>query len=147
MVIGPGAPEEILDLVENGIDLFSTAYPYLTTELGYALTFTLDSSEPQRDRKLNVRDAVHVIDKRPIIEGCECFACKNHTRAYLHHLSNVNEMLGEVLLQIHNTYHYLEFFKVIRTHIQKGTFSNFKKWFIGSLSPANFEYVTKNSNT
>jgi len=140
-VIGPGSPEEILDLVEQGVDLFSNSYPFSMTEQGYALTFALDAAHPKRDRKLNVRDAVYVIDKRPVLEGCGCFACQNHTRAYLHHLTNVNEMLGEVLLQIHNTYHYLELFKTIRRHIQNGTFAEFKKWFLDQISPENFAYV------
>lgn len=68
--------------------------------------------------------AVNRLDSKPILEGCQCYCCKNHTRAYVHHLLQTHEILGSVLLHMHNTQHMSEFFSVVRSSIQEGSFSD-----------------------
>jgi len=130
MVIGPTSPEDILDLVEQGVDIFCGVYPHLLTEHGFALTFPLNSTQKSHPRKLNLRDPKYIIDPQSLLEGCECYACRNHTKAYVHHLLNVHEMLAEVLLEIHNLHHYLAFFREIRESIKSGSYGSYKKWFL-----------------
>ncbi|VAI37964.1 unnamed protein product [Triticum turgidum subsp. durum] len=65
-----------------------------------------------------------------VASGCTCFTCQNHTRAYLNHLINVHEMLAQILLEIHNTHHYLRFFRSIREAIKAGEFDIFWKQFV-----------------
>ncbi|KAJ0086047.1 hypothetical protein Patl1_07620 [Pistacia atlantica] len=73
-----------------------------------------------------------VKDTTPIVEGCSCYTCKNHTKAYINHLLNVHEMLAQILLEIHNTHHYLGFFHSIREAIKEGKFEQFQKKFVQS---------------
>lgn len=121
-------PLTVLDLIELGIDIFDTSYPYVITENAEALTFLCDH--------IVCNNAGHVIsftkeryadDFSPICSHCECLTCKNHTKAYLHHLYNTKEMLFMVLLMIHNVHQYLEFFKIIRKTIKEGTLDDCKK--------------------
>lgn len=136
-------PEDVLEAISLGIDLFSNAYPGRIAELGHALTFEVANFEApvamtQRtvlahlggDRnKINLKDDFYELDTDPILKGCTCYTCKMHTRAYLHHLINTHELLATVLLVIHNTHHYLEFFASIRDAIQKDTFNHYKQAF------------------
>jgi queuine tRNA-ribosyltransferase len=75
-------------------------------------------------------------DFRPIEEGCECYACQNHTRAYLRHLLNVNEILGLRMLSVHNSHMYLKLMTDIRKHLKEGTFGEFRKEFIANYVPS-----------
>lgn len=124
-----------------GIDLFESTYIYHLTLGGFALIFPLDGDnrnvyDPQLsdiggDRtKINLRATVYRKDTSSIVEGCNCYTCQNHTRAYINHLLNVHEMLAHILLEIHNTYHYLGFFRSIREAIKCGEFNLFHKRFI-----------------
>jgi len=128
-IIGPGSPEEVLNLVEQGVDLFCNIYPHLMTEQCYALIFPYEQQAEATPYKLNMRDSSFLVDPSALLKTCPCFTCANHTRAYIHHLVNVHEILGEVLLEIHNIHHYLEFFRVIREQIKQGSFVEYKKWF------------------
>ncbi|KAN0040935.1 hypothetical protein ACTFIV_003471 [Dictyostelium citrinum] len=139
LISGVGSPEEILSLVELGVDLFSTNYPNLMTEWGNALTFKYkmdqlkecaNNTDDNQENKINLWDSKYVIDTTPIIKGCDCFTCTQHTKAYIHHLLNTHEMLAEVLLTIHNVSHYLGFFEEIRRVIKEGKFSEYKKLFL-----------------
>lgn len=80
-------------------------------------------------RKLNLRSLEYRLDKRAILPGCKCFACQNHSRAYIHHLLHVQEMLAEVLLEMHNTHHYMAMFEAVRQAIQQGRFQQYRQWF------------------
>ncbi|RZC00540.1 Queuine tRNA-ribosyltransferase accessory subunit 2, partial [Glycine soja] len=68
----------------------------------------------------------------PILGNCTCYKCQSHTKAYINHLFNVHEMLARILLEIHNTHHYLAFFLVIREAIKDGRFEKFRQTFIQS---------------
>eukprot|EP01111_Echinosteliopsis_oligospora_P001798 TRINITY_DN12635_c0_g1_i1.p1 TRINITY_DN12635_c0_g1~~TRINITY_DN12635_c0_g1_i1.p1 ORF type:complete len:360 (-),score=80.17 TRINITY_DN12635_c0_g1_i1:33-1112(-) len=124
--LGCGSPEDIVNMVSLGIDIFSSSYPLLVTEEGYALTFDNTPQSHPSPRKLNIRDSALVVDGRKIKEECRCYTCTNHTRAYIHHLFNVHELLGHVLLHIHNVHHYSEFFQEIRNQIKAGSFDSWK---------------------
>ncbi|CAA6663916.1 unnamed protein product [Spirodela intermedia] len=145
-VSGLGLPEEILEGVAAGIDLFDSTYIYHLTLGGLALVFPLDTVDKSRrspfdfppssavndGTKINLSSTIYRKDKSPILEGCGCFTCRNHTRAYINHLLNVHEMLAQILLEIHNTHHYLGFFRSIRRAIGCGTFDMFRQSFIES---------------
>lgn len=137
-------PEDVLEAISYGIDLFSNAYSGRVAELGHAFCFAIrptsdDSSSIQTPlaaemggerNKMNLHDGIFELDKRPLIEGCSCYTCQKHTRAYIHHLINTHEMLATILLVIHNTHHYLEFFSTIREAVTGGTFEQYKTSFL-----------------
>lgn len=147
-ITGLGMPEEVLQGVAQGLDLFDSTYPHHLTVSGYALIFPLRPGEGEyktqnRDdsksieawegldsMKINLRSLSNKLNRAPLLEGCCCYTCRSHTRAYLHHLLNTHEMLAEVLLNIHNTHHYLEFFQNIRKSILEGKFDEYKNWFL-----------------
>ncbi|ORX92687.1 tRNA-guanine transglycosylase [Basidiobolus meristosporus CBS 931.73] len=121
---GFSAPDGVLRGISLGIDLFDSAFPYITTEKGHALTFEFGSQEDKNAGQLvyDLWDPKNKSDQGPFLEGCQCFACQNHTRSYTHHLLNTHEMLGPVLLMVHNFHHYLRFFKEIRDSIRDDSF-------------------------
>ncbi|KAL7288469.1 hypothetical protein TKK_0017550 [Trichogramma kaykai] len=126
-MMGCWNPSVILDLVNLGIDLFDSSYPYIMTENNKALTFLCDDcQEGNVKESINIEEKCYVEDFSPICKSCDCLTCKNHTKAYIHHLIQTKELLSQVLLMIHNTHHYMEFFKNIRRHIKEGTFQEFK---------------------
>ncbi|XP_024973320.1 queuine tRNA-ribosyltransferase accessory subunit 2-like [Cynara cardunculus var. scolymus] len=142
-VCGLGLPEEVLQGIAAGIDLFDSMYIYHLTLGGFALIFPLDGqckhvSDPQLSAmtsdhtKINLKATVYRKDASPIVDGCNCYTCQNHTKAYINHLLNVHEMLAQILLEIHNTHHYLAFFRLIREAITKGKFEQFRQNFIES---------------
>ncbi len=69
------------------------------------------------------------MDKQPLVKGCSCFTCTNHTRAYVHHLLHTHEMLASVLLELHNTHWWLAFFTAMQQAIQAGGFAKYRQWF------------------
>ncbi|XP_020246568.1 queuine tRNA-ribosyltransferase accessory subunit 2-like isoform X3 [Asparagus officinalis] len=140
-VSGLALPEEVLQGVAAGIDLFDSTYIYHLTLGGFALIFPLDilennSANQQHSdigsdcTKINLRATIYRKDTSPIVDNCTCFTCKNHTRAYINHLLNVHEMLAQILLEIHNTRHYMGFFQSIREAIKCGKFDTFRQNFI-----------------
>ncbi|WKA11549.1 hypothetical protein VitviT2T_029038 [Vitis vinifera] len=142
-ICGLELPEEVLQGVAAGIDLFDSTYIYHLTLGGFALTFPLESiqrhefdsrlSDVGSDHtKINLRATIYRKDTAPIVDNCNCYTCQNHTRAYINHLLNVHEMLAQILLEIHNTHHYLGFFRSIRTAIKEDNFEQFRQTFIDS---------------
>lgn len=117
-------PTTVLDLIELGVDVFDSSYPYIITEQSQALTFMCDHDTCGNNQcVMSIAEKRYADDFSPICKKCECLACQNHTRAYIHHLHHTKEMLALVLLMIHNIHHYLQFFRVIRDSIKKGTFN------------------------
>ncbi|KAF9608559.1 hypothetical protein IFM89_009925 [Coptis chinensis] len=140
-ICGLGLPEEVLLGVASGVDLFDSTYIYHLTLGGFALVFPLNRDERHISdsqlsdtggdcTKINLRATVYRKDKSPIADNCRCYTCQNHTRAYINHLLNVHEMLAQILLEIHNTHHYLGFFRTIREAIKNGEFDHFCQKFI-----------------
>lgn len=142
-ICGLGLPEEVLQGVAAGIDLFDSTYIYHLTLGGFALTFPSEkilrhgSVDQLTDygsdgTKINLKATIYRKDTSPILKSCNCYTCQNHTKAYLNHLFNVHEMLAQILLEIHNTHHYLAFFRSIREAIKGGKFDHFQTTFVES---------------
>lgn len=123
-MFGAFSPQIILELVSRGVDIFDTSYPYLKTQQNRALNFSFNTSDTNvnsRKNELDLKDSYWAEDFTGFVEGCRCLACTKHTKAYTHHLYNTREMLGPILLMIHNLHHYFEFFKAIRKHVAEDT--------------------------
>ncbi|UYV77135.1 QTRTD1 [Cordylochernes scorpioides] len=121
MLNGPLNPIQIIKAVSCGIDIFDSSYPYVITEQHKALVF--DPEKPET-MTISLKDQIHKEEFTPLLKNCECYACANFTRAYIHHLYCSNELLGFVLLMVHNLHHFNLFFHTIQTYLQAGTFNS-----------------------
>lgn len=120
-LMGVGDPLDILEGVERGIDIFDCVLPTRIARHGNAFT---------RNGKLNIKNAKYKEDFTPIEENCDCYACKNYTKAYIRHLINVDETFGQRLLSIHNIRFLIKLTEEIREAIEKDNFKEYKKAFI-----------------
>ena len=120
-LMGVGLPQDILEAVERGLDIFDCVVPTRNARNGTAFTYR---------GKLKIRNARHTKDTSPLDQECDCHCCKKYTRAYLHHLFNINEILGLRLLSLHNLTFYAKLMKEVRQAIKEGKFSEFKKNFL-----------------
>ncbi len=111
-LMGLGTPEELVEAVGRGIDLFDCVLPTRNARNGWLFT---------RRGDVKIRNARYRDDARPLDESCGCYACRNFTRAYLHHLQRANEILGARLNTIHNLWYYLELMRELRSAIESGT--------------------------
>jgi queuine tRNA-ribosyltransferase accessory subunit len=122
----PNTPLEVLRQISNGSDIVTMPFISVITDAGIALDFTFPgpSAVPSEPLPLGIDfwTASHATDLGPLREGCTCYACTNHHRAFLQHLLAAKEMLGWVLLQIHNHHVVDQFFAEIRASIAAGTF-------------------------
>ncbi|MBN3326665.1 QTRT2 ribosyltransferase, partial [Atractosteus spatula] len=198
---GVGRPDEVLDCVRAGVDLFEGFFPYEVTERGCALSFSYDfQPDPEREElftavcagsldqedrlsreqeqavslpldsvlerngalkteeeagaqegdgagdaegrgrgspfEMNLRDARYREDLNPVRPGCSCYCCRNHTRAYVHHLLVTNELLAGVLLMLHNLHHYSRFFQALREALQVGRLDSLRQQVLQPCSSA-----------
>lgn len=117
-VMGIGTPDYILSAVENGIDLFDCVFATRTARNGSVFT---DYG------MLNLKKAFNEFDHGPLVEGCDCTACKKYSRAYLRHMFKCNEMFGGMLATEHNLRYLYHFMERIRQSIQENRFLEFKK--------------------
>lgn len=115
----------------------STGYIHpQVTAAGYALCLEGGRDESEAaggghdDVKINLLDAKFKEDLRPLVEGCSCFTCCNHSRAYLYHLLTVHEMTAQVLLELHNVHQFLAFFRQLRAAISQQSFGQFHEAFL-----------------
>jgi queuine tRNA-ribosyltransferase accessory subunit len=123
----PASPQELLRQVGLGIDIFTIPFISAATDAGIALDFTFpppSTSPPETRVSLGVDmwSTSHAYSVTPLSQGCTCYACTKHHRAYIQHLLSAKEMLGWVLLQIHNHAILSAFFTSIRSSIGVGTF-------------------------
>ena len=116
-LMGVGTPANILEGVERGVDFFDCVYPARNGRHGHVYT---------RKGHLNLFNARYELDERPIEEGCGCPACRNHTRAYIHHLMKAKEMLGMRLCVMHNLWYYNTLMEEIRDALDNGRFAAYK---------------------
>ena len=115
-LMGVGTPEDLVEGVANGIDMFDCVMPTRNARNGHLFT---------RFGDLRIRNARHKSDERPIDESCSCTACRGFSRAYLHHLDRCGEMLGPMLASIHNLHYYLNLMRELREALEAGTFAEF----------------------
>ena len=125
--MGLGTPAQMVELVARGVDMFDCVLPTRIARNGTAFT---------RKGTFAVKGGAVKADFGPIEEGCTCFACQHHTRAYIRHLMNVNEILGLRLVSIHNSHFYLEVMREIRAHLAAGTFAEYRREFIANYVPS-----------
>ena len=111
-LMGVGRPADIVGAVKRGIDMFDCVMPTRAGRTAQAFT---------RRGELNLRNARHRDDPRPIDEHCACPACKHHSRAYLHHLIRSEEILGSMLLTWHNLHYYQDVMRGLRGAIEAGS--------------------------
>jgi queuine tRNA-ribosyltransferase subunit QTRTD1 len=124
----PASPHELLRQISLGMDLFTVPFLADATDAGIVLDFTFppppktDSLSTRLTLGLDMWDPAHAISVKPLTEGCACYACTKHHRAYLQHLLVAKEMLGWVLIQLHNHAVMAAFFDSVRASIDAGTF-------------------------
>ena len=124
-LMGVGTPANILEGVERGVDFFDCVYPSRNGRHGHVYT---------NHGHLNLFNAKYELDERPIEEGCQCPACRNHSRAYIRHLLKANEMLGMRLAVMHNLYFYNNMMEEIRDALDAGEFASYKKRKLAGLA-------------
>lgn len=120
-LMGVGTADCLVEGVARGVDMFDCVLQTRIARNGTALV---------RNGKLVIRNAEYAKDFRPIDEACDCYACRNHTRAYIRHLIKTGEILGAILLSIHNTRFTIRLMEEIRGHIEAGTFGEFRRGFM-----------------
>ncbi len=122
-LMGVGLPEDILESVERGIDMFDCVIP-----TRYARSATLFTNRG----RIRLTNRKYRRDFYPVEPNCGCYACRNFTRAYLHHLFVANEVLSAILASIHNVHFYLNMMEEIRAAIEQDRFSEYKTQFLES---------------
>ncbi len=125
--MGLGTPAQMVESIARGVDMFDCVLPTRVARNGTAYT---------RQGAIGIKGGAYKADFAPIEVGCECFACRNFTRAYLRHLLNVNEILGLRMLSVHNSHMYLKLMADVRAAIGAGTFGDFYRQFIASYVPS-----------
>lgn len=115
-LMGVGTPEDLVDGVAAGVDMFDCVMPTRNARNGHLFT---------RFGDLRLRNARYKTDERPIDETCSCQACNGFSRAYLHHLDRCGEMLGPMLASIHNLHYYLNLMQEMRDALDAGAFAGF----------------------
>jgi len=119
-LMGVGTPEDLVDGVSRGIDMFDCVMPTRNARNGHLFT---------RFGDLRLRNSRYKTDLRPIDPSCSCYACRNFTRAYLHHLDKTTEILGSRLNSIHNLHYYLQLMQDMRDAIDADDFAGFRARF------------------
>ena len=120
-LMGVGYPEDILDAVAKGIDMFDCVLPTRNARTGTVFT---------SKGKMVVKNATYTEDYLPIDEECNCYTCQNFSRAYIRYLFNAGEMLGPILATIHNVYFFMNLMRGIRESIKNDTFNTFSENFL-----------------
>jgi len=128
-LMGVGTPEDIVEAVRRGIDMFDCVMPTRNARNGHLFT---------SNGVVRIRNAANKTDTSALDSECDCYTCKNFSRAYLHHLDKCKEMLGAQLNTIHNLHYYQSLMKGLRAAIEQGRLSAFVDEFYekrGSLAP------------
>ena len=132
-LMGVGKPDDIVGAVERGVDMFDCVLPSRSGRTGQALT---------RRGAINLRNARHADDPRPLDEACRCPACRNYSRAYLHHVVRSREIISSMLLTWHNLHYYQDLMRQIRDSISANTFAAFARQFRSSYEAGDLEPST-----
>jgi queuine tRNA-ribosyltransferase len=126
-LMGVGTPEDLVEAVYRGVDMFDCVMPTRNGRTGGVFTW---------QGKLNIRNAQYATDDRPLEAVCPCSVCRRYSRSYLRHLYQAGEMLAATLISHHNLAFYLDLMRRVREEIKAGTFENFRSDFLGRLSKA-----------
>ena len=131
-LMGVGKPDDIVGAVKRGIDMMDCVLPSRSGRTGQAFT---------RRGVVNIKNARHADDPRPLDEDCTCPACKNYSRAYLHHVFRAKEMISGMLLTWHNLHYYQELMGQMRDAIANETFAAFETDFHLSRADGDIEPI------
>ena len=124
-LMGVGTPEDLVEAVSHGVDMFDCVLPTRNGRTGQAFTSS---------GKMNLKNAQWAVDTRPLDEACSCSVCRRHSRAYLRHLYMSGEMLASVLLTHHNLAFFLDTMRLVRQSIRSGNFKKFQREFTERLN-------------
>jgi queuine tRNA-ribosyltransferase len=127
-LMGVGAPEDIIEAVYRGIDMFDCVLPTRIARNGALLTL---------DGRLNMRSAQYAEDPRPVQDNCPCYTCRTFSRAYLRHLYKAGEISALRLGTIHNVQFMLDLMRQIRNALATGTFADFRTEFLARYQISN----------
>jgi len=119
-LMGVGTPEDIVEAVQRGIDMFDCVMPTRNARNGHLFT---------HEGIVRIKNAVHADDTSPLDPQCDCYTCQNYSRSYLRHLHRCNEILGARLMTIHNLYYYQTLMRGLRGAIENGKLSEFVREF------------------
>ena len=119
-LMGVGTPEDLVAGVASGIDMFDCVMPTRNARNGWLFT---------RFGDIRIRNARYKDDSKPLDETCQCYACRHFSRAYIHHLNRVGEILGAQLSTIHNLHYYLQLMNDLRKAIENDRFNEFTAQF------------------
>ncbi len=123
-LMGVGKPEDIVEAVALGIDMFDCVIPTRNARNGHLFT---------RFGVVRIRNSRYARDPRPVDEACGCYTCRHYSRAYLHHLDKAREILGARLNTLHNLFYYQELMRGIRESLREGRFGAFRRDFYRAL--------------
>jgi queuine tRNA-ribosyltransferase len=126
-LMGVGKPADIVAAVLRGIDMFDCVLPTRSGRTAQAFV---------RSGTLNLRNARHAEDKSPLDGECRCPACRQYSRAYLHHLIKAEEILGAMLLTLHNLTYYQDLMVELRAAIEAGALASYAESFARRTAPA-----------
>jgi queuine tRNA-ribosyltransferase len=118
--MGVGFPDDLVEGVRRGIDLFDCVVPTRMGRHGTAFT---------RDGSLQIKRSSHRLDRTPLVEDCTCPTCQHHDRAYLRHLFAAEEMLGLRLISLHNVHFLVTLMAEARSQLRAGTFASWSDEF------------------
>lgn len=134
-LMGVGSPEDLLECVARGVDMFDCVLPTRLARNGAVFT---------RAGRLNLRNAQYTRDPRPIEDGCGCYTCRHFSRAYMRHLVMSDEILGLHLATIHNVHFLLQLMQDIRKAIAEDRFALFKEAFLAEYRVTDEEVRARN---
>jgi queuine tRNA-ribosyltransferase len=123
-LMGVGTPEDLVEAVFRGVDMFDCVIPTRNGRTGTAFTSR---------GKINIRNAKHATDSAPLDESCDCAVCRRHSRAFLRHLYQTGEMLAAILISHHNLAFFLDTMKRVRHSIRLGIFGEFRQDFLRQI--------------
>jgi queuine tRNA-ribosyltransferase len=121
-LMGVGTPQDIVEAVRRGVDMFDCVLPTRNARNGWLFT---------RSGAVKIRNAAHAADTRPVDADCGCYTCRHYSRAYLRHLQQCNEILGARLATVHNLYYYQQLMRELRAAIEEGGLEAYVEAFYG----------------
>jgi queuine tRNA-ribosyltransferase len=124
--MGLGTPPQMIEMIARGVDMFDCVLPTRIARNGTAFTCRCT---------LSLKNAGFAEDPGPIEENCDCYSCRNFSRAYIRHLIKAEEILGLRLVTLHNLHFYLKLMRTARTSILEGCFAEFRREFISTYRP------------
>lgn len=134
-LMGVGSPEDLLECIARGVDLFDCVLPTRIARNGALFVSS---------GRMNIRNAKYAEDNRPVEEGCTCYTCSNFSRAYLRHLIRAEELLGYRLTSIHNLHFLLEMMRRVRESIANDTLGELRESFLENFEIRDEEVRRKN---